>query len=749
MALGFLLALSQLLWLPQLNLIWVLPLLLTATVTLYLCKPYPTALSFILAFCLAGCYGLFIGLSAKYHQLQVIPESSVTVVAKVTNLPVFSTDKVKFSAKVISNSADLHIKKILINWYANQQTIKPGQQWRFELKLRPIHGFSNPGTFDYSKWLFRHGYDATASVKSAELLKDQASDLNSIIHQSRQSIAQIIDQQLSTARAKALIRALTIGDKSQISLADSQLFQDTGTAHLIAISGLHIGLIAFLGVLLARMVFFIFANEKFNRAKIESIFAISFALIYALMAGLSVSTLRALIMVVVFSIAHINKQSLTQWQSWSIALLLVLIIDPFSVLDIGFWFSFTAVAVLIFAFNGRIQQKTKIQTFIKAQWLILLGLYPLMAMVFQRFNILTPIVNFIVLPLASLLLIPSIFVAFFVYLFSVKTAHYLFVVVEKLTQILFVVLDYMQQFKFLTISLNPLGKLGIFIMLLSALIMLLPAFFRRRILLIFLLIPLFFYKKPVLEAQAYNAYVLDVGQGLAVVIKTAKHSLIYDTGAKYDSGFSMASAVVIPFLQKKSINNPDRLILSHADNDHAGGFQELLSAYPDIEVFDVKGKFKGCKFPISWQWDGVDFSILSPFELLPYLGNNSSCVLKISSNNGSLLLTGDIEEPVEYRLTHQFEAQLKSDVLLVPHHGSRTSSSNDFINKVSAKIVLNSSGYDNQFNHPHPQIKQAYLQHNSQFYDTSNKGMISVKFQQSGIEVNQYNSDNPHFWHVL
>ncbi|HHL31687.1 MAG TPA: DNA internalization-related competence protein ComEC/Rec2, partial [Oceanospirillales bacterium] len=546
MALGFLLALSQLLWLPQLNLIWLLPLLFMATVTVYLGKSHPTALSFIVAFCLAGCYGLCIALSAKSRQLQVIPPSSVTVVVKVTNLPILTTDKVKFSAKVISNSADLNIKKILINWYANQQTIKAGQLWRFELKLRPIHGISNPGTFDYSKWLFRHGYDATATVKSAQMLKEEVRDLGSIIQHYRYEIAQIIDQQLSTARVKGLIKALTIGDKSQISVADAQLFQDTGTAHLIAISGLHIGLIAFLGILLARLVFFIFANEKFNRAKIESIFAISFALIYALMAGLSVSTLRALIMVVVFSIAHINKQALTQWQSWSIALLLVLLIDPFSVLDIGFWFSFTAVAVLIFAFNGRIKQQTKIQTFIKAQWLILLGLYPLMAMVFQRFNILTPIVNFMVLPLASLLLIPCIFLAFFVYIFSVKTAHYFFVVVEKLTEILFVILDYMQQFKFLSISLNPIGKLGLFLMLLSAVIMLLPVFFHRRILLIFLLVPLLFYKKSGIEAGAYNAYVLDVGQGLAVVIKTAKHSLIYDTGAKYESGFSMASAVVIP-----------------------------------------------------------------------------------------------------------------------------------------------------------------------------------------------------------
>ena len=744
---SFLIGISQLLWLPELQIVWLLPLILILLASLFSkIKNNIRSISIILGLCSGFSYAVIVGINAKASQLKEIPNSYITIIGKVSNLPIVKNDKVKFSFEISEIQEDIPLKKILVSWYNSKENVVAGQIWSLNLKLKPIHGYKNPGSFDYSKWLFRQGYDATATVKKATLLAKNSADISSVVHLLRARIAKIIDENFHSTRVQALIKALTIGDKSQISYQDSQLFQTTGTAHLIAISGLHIGLIAFVGVLFGRLLFFVFANERFNRFKYEAIFAIGFAMIYALLAGLSIPTIRALIMVLVFSVAHVTKQQISRWQSWSIAMLMVLLIDPFGVLDIGFWFSFTAVAVLMFAFNGRNNSGAKATAFIKAQVVILIGLMPLMVIVFKQINLLTPFVNILVLPLASLLLIPLTFASMFVYIFSDTMAKFLFFLVEKLAEYLFIILDYMQKFDFLSVAVKNINAYTITALLIAMFIMLLPKLFRWRFLVLMLFVPLFSIKQGYLQNNEFQVNILDIGQGLSVVVSTKNHNLVYDTGAKYDTGFSLATSVVIPYLQNQGIATVDKLILSHKDNDHAGGVDELVSSFPEMQVFDVMGEYSDCQFPSSWDWDGVRFSIYSPFELLPYLGNNSSCVLKISSENGSILLTGDIEEPVEYRLVKSFPQQIKSDVLLVPHHGSRTSSSKAFIKQVAPKIAVNSSGFANQFNHPHPLIKQLYLDQDVVFYDTQTKGMIELVFKSNDIKIQQYADVHPHFW---
>ena len=746
-AISFLIGVSQLLWLPKLQIVWLLPIALILSITLFSkINKNIRSISIIMGLCLGFVYAIIVGINVKSYQLKGVPDSYINIIGKVSNLPIIKNDKVKFSFEISEIQENIHLKKILVSWYNSNEKVVAGQIWNLNLKLKPIHGYKNPGSFDYSKWLFRQGYDATATVKKAALLAESSADISSKVHLFRAKIATIIDNNFHSTRVQALIKALTIGDKSQISYQDSQLFQTTGTAHLIAISGLHIGLIAFVGILFGRILFFVFANERFNRFKYEAIFAIGFAMIYALLAGLSIPTIRALIMVTVFSVAHASKQQIGRWQTWSIAMLMVLLIDPFGVLDIGFWFSFGAVAVLMFAFNGRNNKGAKAIAFIKAQVVILIGLMPLMVIVFKQINLLTPFVNILVLPLASLLLIPLTFASMFVYTFSDAMAEFLFYLVEKLAVYLFMILDYMQKFDFLSIGVKNINSYTVTALVIAMFILLLPKLFRWRFLALILFIPLFLKKQGHLQYNEFQINVLDVGQGLSVVVSTKNHSLVYDTGAKYDTGFSLATSVLIPFLQHQGMETVDKLILSHKDNDHAGGVEELISSFPDMQVLDVMGDYSDCQFPSSWDWDGVHFSIYSPFELLPYLGNNSSCVLKISSKNGSILLTGDIEEPVEYRLTKKFPHHIKSDVLLVPHHGSRTSSSKAFIKLVAPKVAVNSSGFANQFNHPHPLIKQLYLDQGIIFYDTQTKGMIKLVFKDHDIKIQQYADVYPHFW---
>jgi len=747
--LSFLIGASQLLFLSEIKFIWLVSISILSCISLYAVRSQFKKISIIiLGFCLGLIYVIGFATNAKTRQLSYIPEEAITVVGKVSNLPISKNGKIKFSFDIEEIETDYHQKKILVNWYNTEKIVKAGQVWQFDLKLKPIHGYKNPGSFDYSKWLFRQSFDATATVKTAKLINKQSGDTKSLINNIRADFSEFLEAKFSSKRVQSLIKALTIGDKSQISYEDSQLFQDTGTAHLIAISGLHIGLIAFIGVLFGRLLFFIFTLETYNRFTYEAAFAISFSLIYALLAGFSIPTIRALIMVTTFALAYVLKMSINRWQAWSIALLIVLLIDPFSVLDVGFWFSFGAVAVLMFAFTGRKFSDNKFVAFIKAQFIILIGLMPLMVIIFGKVNFLTPIANLLVLPLASLLLIPLMFLSFFVHLISESVSVFLFSFVEKLAKYLFFILDSLQEYNYLSVPIIGVDYLAISSLVIVTAILLLPRLFRWKYLVLILLFPLFLKKSNHLEDNQFQVNVLDVGQGLSIIIQTKEHILVYDTGAKYDTGFSLASTVIIPYLQNIGVNDVDKLILSHKDNDHAGGKDELIERYRDMQVYDVFGDYNQCDKDLDWKWDGVEFKVLSPFNINPYLGNNSSCVIRVISQNGSLLLTGDIEDPIEYRLTHHLTDEIKSDVMLVPHHGSRTSSSQEFIGLVNPNIAINSSGFANQFNHPHPKIKKQYLDKGIEFFDTQTKGMIELLFVNDGIKVMQYSEINHHFWEV-
>ncbi|MFK8012889.1 MAG: DNA internalization-related competence protein ComEC/Rec2 [Marinicellaceae bacterium] len=752
-SISFLIGVSQLIWLPYIDLMW-LTVALPAFILCFLLKNKCLKCTVILlGLCLGFIFAISNAYFAKNNQFLDSEENEIKVNGIIDSLPVSSDlgargHKTQFALRVMDSTPKSKIDKILVNWYNNENEVEIGQKWVLNLKLKPINGYHNPGSFDYSKWLFRQGFDATASVKNAQYIHSIDKDWSYWIDKRRFQISQLIENNFTSSRVKGLIQALSIGDKSKINFQDAVLFQETGTAHIIAISGLHIGLIAFIGILFGRMIFYIFPSEKFNRLKIEAIFAISFALFYALLAGLSIPTVRALVMVLVFSIAHSSKFNISRWQAWSFALMVVLITDPFSVLDMGFWFSFIAVALLMLAFTGRKAFKSKVGTFIQAQLIILIGLMPIMVIVFQKVNLLTPISNLILLPLASLVLIPLMFLTLIVSYFSINLASYLFKFLEDIAGIFFMVLDYLQEFNFLFIQINSFSLFSIITLILLMTFLLLPKLFRWKILAIFFLVPFVRTETSQLEKGEFLVNVLDVGQGLSVVLQTQDYAMVYDVGAKFESGFSLANSVVVPFLNHQGIHHIDKLILSHNDNDHAGGVDAFINAFPLTEIYDVMGKHKACQYPNSWTWNEVVFEVLSPFEIKPYLKNNSSCVLKISSSSGSILLTGDIEEPVEYRLITQFKQSIESDVILVPHHGSKTSSSQNFINTINPKIALNSSGYLNQFNHPHPIVKSRYTKNNISFYDTQEKGMIELLFSQNSIVINQFLDNNRHFWHV-
>ena len=747
-ALSFLFGITPIIWLPFVKIYWLFPLFVCGVIALFLSQRSPKKYHYysIISFVLGFSYAIVAVENAQSHLLTFVPDNMYWVEGEITNLPKITDKKATFALDVDKQSDELKLKKILVNWYDSSDNLQTGQKWKLKLKLKPIHGVRNPGSFDYSKWLFRNGYSATASVKDSQLLTNSTLGLFSKINRLRENVAHFIDDHFISLRVKSLLKALVIGDKREISYKDSQLFQQTGAAHLIAISGLHIGLVAFFGLIIGRLIFYLIPSEHVNQFKYEAFFAILLGLFYALMAGLSIPTIRALVMVAVFSLAHVFKTKITNWQAWASALVIVLIMDPLSVLDLGFWFSFMAVAVLMFGFSNRKQSLLKVTVFIKAQIFILVGLLPLMAIFFHQINLLAPLTNFIVLPLVSFLLIPLLFLSLMVSIFNNFLSSIMFSSVEILVEVFFKLLEDLSRLNGLILPLPQLTFSQILVLVSIVMLLLLPKLFRWRFIIIIFLVGFLFIPAPKLMVDDFDVNLLDVGQGLSIVITTKNHTMVFDTGARYDSGYSYAASVVVPFLNSKAINYVDYLVLSHKDNDHAGGAGMLIEKYTNVNILDVLGVNGSCKSPKTWQWDGVNFSVLSPFELTPYLGNNSSCVIKISSPNGSVLLTADIEEPVEYRLVNNDPNSLKSDVLIVPHHGSKSSSSDDFLTLVNPKVALNSSGFANQFNHPHPKIKKRYKSKNITFLDTQKSGMITVKFRKEEIQFYEERMDFMHVW---
>ena len=470
-----------------------------------------------------------------------------------------------------------------------------------------------------------------------------------------------------------------------------------------------------------------------------ALFSLLGAFIYALLAGFSLPTQRALIMVIVVVSATLFSRKLAISYIFTLTLLIILLWDPLSIISTGFWLSFGAVAVIIYALSGKDEQnispliKWGLRTW-RTQWAITLGLFPISLFVFNYFPIVSPLANAIAIPWVSFIIVPLTLLGTVLISIVPTIGHALLLVAANTLDALWVSIEYLanlgvwQQYK------PPLWT--VIVGMIGVAILLLPRGFPGRYLGIIWLLPLFF-SPPALPNRGEVWFtLLDVGQGLSAVVRTENYVLLYDTGTKFSS-----RTTVLPFLHALGIKDIDKLLISHDDNDHSGGTQMIL------KNFRVKNMLSGmpkesknlCQAGQHWRWDDVDFQILHPTANLLAKDNNRSCVLKISSKGGVILLTGDIEKSAEYQLIHRYQ-QLKADILIVPHHGSNTSSTTSFINTVQPKIALISAGYRNRFGHPNKFVMQRYK--DILVLETAKTGAIQFKLSTKGISAPWR-----HYWH--
>ncbi len=752
---------------------------------------------------------------------------NLLVTGFVSNIPVtdgevqrfeFNLESYRMLASDSKSSAQMKAQlkfpqKIRLSWYYGEQ-VNAAEKWQFEVRLKPPHGFMNPGGFDYEAWLFQHGIHATGYVRKSALNQRQQNSSRfafiGTINNIRQSLSQQIDviasnhlgsnnmdstdQGTDETGSFALVKALAVGFKSSISHKQWQVLINTGTSHLMAISGLHIGLASLFAFVLIRRTVPAFIIKRIPAQHVAVAGGMIVALLYALIAGLSVSTQRAIIMLFVLSIMMLIRRNHRPVDALGFALLLVLLIDPLAVLSVGFWFSFSAVAVIFISLDSSsgstVQQQKVLNTsvwtkvistlkqWIRLQLVISVFLLPLSLFMFQQVSLISPVANFLLIPYVSFLVVPVVLLALACNLLFPAIAEILFILSAALLDLIWPVLFYLSELPYV---LWVQGDVDVFKLLLATCAMLLIFFAKRLSSLIvkkisnkscfnrvycavlftavLMFMPVFIITKPQLKTGEYRVTILDVGQGSAAVLQTQNRVMVFDAGAKYSDRLDAGSSVVIPYLRSLGVRSLDYLIISHGDTDHIGGAQAILDEYPatdvigqDIENLHAKNKY-GCFEGFKWQWDGVEFEFLSPAmgDISSFLGgkrNNHSCVLHVASKSGAVLFTGDIEKRVERQLLNKYGKQLAADILIVPHHGSKTSSSSAFINTIDPKISLFSLGYKNRYKFPNNEVIKRYELLSSDLIQTDKTGAITINLtEKDGIVVTKYREKAGKYWH--
>ncbi|MFT5117319.1 MAG: competence protein ComEC [Kiritimatiellia bacterium] len=763
-------------------------------VTLLLCCYWRC---FLLACVIAGlCVGFLQGHYLLANQLPSNIEGNlVQVIGVVTGLPSASEDKQRFLFSVkqlVVENKNVNIsfshRIIQLSWYqhlARQSStamvypsVKTGQQWQFSVKLRRPRGFVNPAGFDYQAYLLRKNISATGYVldKYPPLLMND-SCWHVWVDCLRWQIQQRFRQLSSDPTTLAPLMALVVGDTQWLTQEQWHTFKQTGTIHLLAISGLHIGLAATIGFWLGRVllcavgIVFPFVVANYVVPRLSSIF---FAGLYSLLAGMSLPTQRALVMVLVFHLAGMLYYRVGPVLLLASALFVLCFLDPLAMHSQGFWLSFLAVIVLLYGFLGRNTQPSNrlvnhSVTLIKAQWILAVGLLLPNLIWLQGLSLSAPVANLFAISWVSITIVPLLFLLLFLLVMpsslASTLAHVVYAWLELSMNLLLQVLQWFEQtgLGFWTPFLVEPSLLAIVLAVLAVSYLLLPlgiSYRHYHYLACFGFLPLLF---PPHQLAPLAIMFMDVGQGTAIVVETKNHHLVYDTGRWFSERFNAGEHLIAPYLRASGVSQLDKLIVSHGDADHAGGAKGLLSIISAKQILSGQPEAINtgqstvgvgqCYGGQQWVWDEVEFRILwPPLDKLEGLSdNNRSCVLLISYQGKHVLLTGDIEKPVEQQLLSdpEFLHAVKAvDIALVPHHGSKTSSSAQWVKHVQPYWAIVTAAYKNQYHHPHPSIEARYQRAGSMLLNTASSGAVRWHVDRQGRwQLERWRLHHRRYWY--
>lgn len=651
-------------------------------------------------------------------------------------------------------------ERLRLSWYYGRK-INAGERWRLLVRLKPPHGFFNPGSFDYEGWLYGQGIHATGYIRKSDDNQKLSDASPFSLDGLRQRISASIQQQLADEPHVGLVTALAVGDRSPIDNQHWDTLIRTGTNHLMAISGLHIGLAAAFGYWLTRRMLPVTVMKYVPAQQLAMMAGLVVAVIYALLAGLSIPTQRALIMLTCFVGMLLFKRNSSSLNIMAVALLAILIWQPASVLSPGFWFSFLAVSVIFYVFSGRLASvggwRVRIRQWGWMQFSIALALFPFSILLFQQTSLVSPLANLILVPYVSFLVVPLVLLALLFMPVSTWLSESLFSLSNELLVWIWPFIDALSQHPWAYwVQASPEWPV-LALALVGVALLLAPRGFPARWLGVVMLLPIVLNSSKKPEQGDFEAALLDVGQGLSMVVRTQNHSLVFDAGNRFGSRLDAGKSVVIPFLRHWSINELDKLVVSHGDADHIGGAQAVIDAFPRVEVVgqgieELRANKKlACLKGQRWQWDGVEFEFLHPDEVQYSKRNNRGCVLKVSASAGQLLIAADIEAKVEAKLVEAYGDNLQSTVLVVPHHGSKTSSTAAFLAMVKPQIALFPAGYRNRYHHPNAKVVERYRKLGTLNKYSGHIGAVKVMFDaDEGVIVDEaYRQMHQKYWNHL
>ncbi|WP_253396702.1 DNA internalization-related competence protein ComEC/Rec2 [Pseudomonas marginalis] len=639
---------------------------------------------------------------------------------RVTGLPQQTDSGVRFELTDSRSRKARLPTRIRLSWHGGPP-VRSGERWRLAVTLKRPSGLLNFHGVDHEAWLLAQRIGATGSVKDGERLAPARNAWRDGVRQRLMAV--------DAQGREAGLAALVLGDGSGLAAEDWRVLQDTGTVHLLVISGQHIGLLAgLIYALVAALARYGCWPRTWPWLPWACGLAFTAALGYGLLAGFGVPVQRACVMVGLVLLWRLRFRHLGIWWPLLLAFNGVLILEPLASLQPGFWLSFAAVAVLALTFGGRLGRWSVWQAWTRPQWLIAIGLFPVLLVLGLPISLSAPLANLFAVPWISLVVLPLALLGTALLTLPFVGEGLLWLAGGALGGLFKALALLAAQLPAWIPAEVPVGYW--LVSLVGAVLLLLPKGVPFRLLgWPMLLLAVFPPREPVPHGQV-DVLQLDVGQGQALILRTRHHTLLYDAGPR-SGAVDLGARVVLPSLKKLGIDALDMMLLSHADADHAGGAAAVASGLPIKRV--VGGETEGlpaflhtqpCISGEQWVWDGVSFELWQWPDAISR--NPKSCVLQVQANGERLLLTGDIDRAAEKAFLASALA-VPTDWLQAPHHGSRSSSSAPFLQRLAPKSVLISRGRGNAFGHPHPQVVERYQALGSQVYDSAEQGAVRLR----------------------
>jgi len=660
----------------------------------------------------------------------------------VEGLPLRRDDATRFALRVDRaelDGAELPLHGTLrLSWYDDApDDLDACSRWQLRLRLKRPRGLVNPGGYDSERQALERGIVAVGYVRDDarnQRLVARAFCVDAL----RERLSRGIAERVSDAHDAALLQAFSIGDTRGLDADDWEVARINGIPHLIAISGFHVGVAGAFGAALAWLLWTLWPRLGLRIAfpQAQAVATLVAATLYGILAGGSLPTVRTLLMIAVFALTRLARRNAGGAHTLALALLAVLVFDPLATLAPGFWLSFVGVAFLMLTLvRGGRSLPGFLRELSIGQCVMTVSLLPLGVWFFGEASLVGAFSNLIAVPLVSFVIVPLCLVGTLALLAAPPLAAVPFAVAAWISHQQWRLLEWAATWPAAHGYLPEPAPWALALALLGALWLFLPRGVPARALGLLLFAPLLWPNLHAPENGAFSATVVDVGQGLSVIVRTRDHVLVHDTGARFPSGFDLGDAAVLPALHALGVSRLDTLVVSHGDNDHAGGAAAVVRAYAPARTLagepqriDVAAET--CAAGQTWTWDEVEFRVLSPVrngDTESAHGNDLSCVVLVSGRGGRLLLSGDISSAVEPAVANEAGAGAPL-VLVVPHHGSRTSSSEAFLDALAPMLAVVSAGWRNRFHHPDPRIVARYAEADIPLENTASDGAVTLHF---------------------